>query len=138
MKPQTRFLLAGLASAANTANAIRPAARSGRASIPSFAYGLPPSELPGPTGTIELGLAALLARSGGTKGWQGKVGLAAHAASIAGLVAIDRRARAADDIMEAALAEAFGADYQDRIREPFSPQPAAPLTRQPLWPAGPL
>jgi len=53
MKPQTRFLLSGLASAASTANALRPAARTGRLSLPSFADGLPHSELPLPYGTFE-------------------------------------------------------------------------------------
>ena len=132
MKPQTRFLLSGLASAASTANALRPAARFGPVSIPSFADGLPHSELPLPYGTFEVGLAALLARGGGTRGWQGKVGLAAHAASLAGLVAIDRRARSANGILEQALVDALGADYRSRIKEPFSPAPEVPLTRKQL------
>ena len=46
MKPQTRFLLSGLASAASTANALRPAARTGRVSIPSFADGAPALRAP--------------------------------------------------------------------------------------------
>ena len=112
MKPQTRFLLSGLASAAVTADAIRPASRFGRASIPSFAFGITPSELPTPIGGAQLGIAALLARRGGTRGWQGKVGLAAHAASLAGLVAMYRTAGTASAILEQALVDGLGADYR--------------------------
>ena len=132
MKPQTRFLLSGLASAAVTADAIRPASRFGRASIPSFAFGITPSELPTPIGGAQLGIAALLARRGGTRGWQGKVGLAAHAASLAGLAAMHRAAAKAPAILEEALVDGLGADYRSRISEPFNPRPEAPLTRKEL------
>ena len=132
MKPETRFLLAGLGSAAQTANALRPIARSGALSTPAFAFGLTPSELPIPTGLLEAATAALLARRGGTRGWQGKVGLAAHAFSLAGLAAMHRTAGTAADALEAALTDELGADYRRRIHEPFSPRPEARLTHTQL------
>ena len=132
MKPASRFLLAGVASAASTANALRPAALSGTMSVPSFAFGLTPSELPLQTGLFQLGTAALLARSGGTRGWKGKLGLAAFAVSMAGLAKVHRQASEADEALERALVDALGADYRSRIREPFAPGEEVALTRQQL------
>ena len=132
MKPSTRFLLSGVGAAATTANAIRPVSTTGPLSVPSFAFGLTPSELPLQTGMVQLSTGALLSRSGGTKGWRGKLGLAAYATSFAGLVSIHHNALKAGDVLEAALVDELGADYRTRIREPFSPQPEVPLTRQQL------
>ena len=67
MKPSSRFLLAGLAAAATTANAVRPAGRKGTLSMPAFAVGLPSSEFPLHTGLLQLAAGALLARSGGAR-----------------------------------------------------------------------
>ena len=91
------------------------------------------SELPIQTALLELATGALLARSGGTRGWRGKLGIAAHAASLAGLVALHRKARDTGAILEAALTDELGADYRSRIREPFSPQPEVALTRRQLF-----
>src|SRR4051812_36810232 len=102
MKPSSRFLIGGLGAAATTANALQPVARTGPLSVPAFAVGLTPSELPLQTGLFQLATGALLARSGGTKGWRGKLGLAAYAASAAGLVAIHSTAGKADVVLEAA------------------------------------
>ena len=132
MKPSSRFLIAGVGAAATTANAIRPAARTGPVSVPAFAFGLTPSELPLQTGLFQLATGALLARKGGTKGARGKLGLAAYAASGAGLVSVHLTARKAGDVLEAALVDEFGANYRSRIREPFAPNPEVPLTRQQL------
>jgi acetyl esterase/lipase len=132
MKPSTRFLIAGAGAAATTANAFRPAARGGPLSVPSFAFGLVPSELPLQTGLSQAATGALMARSGGLTGWRGKLGLAAYAVSAAGLVAIHKSARQADAVLEAALVDELGGDYRSRIREPFTPQPEVPLTRQQL------
>lgn len=132
MKPETRFLLAGLGSAAQTANAVRPIARTGALSTPAFAFGLTPSELPLQTGLFELATAALLARSGGTRGWRGKVGIAAHALSFAGLAALHRTAGTAAGVVEAALTDELGEDYRRRIHESFSPGPESAITRKQL------
>jgi len=132
MKPSSRFLLSGVMAAANTANAVRPAAFTGPASVPSFAFGLVPSELPAQVAISQLAGAALFARSGGSRGWKGKLGMAAYAASIAGLVSIHRTASTARDALEAALVDELGADYRRRIHEHFVPRDEVPLTRQQL------
>ena len=132
MQPATRFLLAGAGAAATTANAVRPAAHTGPLSVSAFASGLPTSELPIQTGMFQLATAALLARSGGTSGWRGKLGVAAFAASLAGLASIHSTARKAGGVLEAALVDELGADYRSRIREPFTPGDEVPLTRQQL------
>jgi acetyl esterase/lipase len=132
MTPSSRFLLSGLSAAATTANATRPVARTGPLSVPSFAFGLTPSELPLQTGLFQLATASLLARSGGTRGWKGKLGLLAYGASIGGLVAMYRQAGGAGEVLEQALVDELGADYRTRIREPFTPQPDVAFTRKQL------
>ena len=84
------------------------------------------------TGLMQLAIGGLLTRSGGTRGWLGKLGIAAHLASVAGLVAVDRTARRARDVLEAALVEELGSDYRSRVREPFSPRPEGALTTRQL------
>jgi acetyl esterase/lipase len=81
---------------------------------------------------FQLATGALLARSGGTKGMRGKLGLAAYAASAAGLVSVHMVARKAGDVLDAALVDELGANYRSRIREPFAPRPEVALTRQQL------
>ncbi len=132
MKSSSRFLLSGLAAAANSANAVRPAALSGHASIPSFAFGLVPSEIPVQVGLFQLATGALLTRRGGLRGWRGALGLAAYGASFAGLAYAHRKAGEAGRVLEQALIDELGADYRNRITEPFTPRPEVPLTRQQL------
>ncbi len=132
MKPSTRFLISGVGAAASTANAMRPVARTGPLSVPAFAFGLVPSELPLQSGLFQLATGALLSRKGGTKGVAGKLGLAAYAASAAGLVTMHKQALRTGPILEAALIDELGADYRRRISEPFAPQPEVPLTRKQL------
>ena len=134
MKPSSRFLLAGLAAAATTANAIRPARAAGPLSVPAFAFGLTPSELPLQTGLLQLATGALLARSAAARGAGGApLGLAAYAASVAGLVHLHRVASEAGDVLEAALVDELGADYRSRITRAVQPAaPRSPLTRQQL------
>lgn len=130
MQSQNRFLLAGLANAATTANALQPLSRTGRLSLPSFFTGLVPSELPVQHGVAQAVLALTSARGGGAKGWRGGLGIAVNVASAAGLVHVLRVAGRSDKVLEAALVEELGAGYRDRIVEPFSPQPDVPLTRR--------
>jgi acetyl esterase/lipase len=132
MKSSSRFLLGGAAAAATTANAIKPILE-GPASVPAFAFGLVPSELPLQTGLFQLASAVFAARGGGaTKGVRGKLGLAAYAASAAGLIAMHRQATQAPKVLEAALVDELGANYRSRIRKPFTPGDEAPLTRRQL------
>jgi acetyl esterase/lipase len=132
MKRSTRFLLGGAAAAANAANAIRPIATQGPLSVPAFAFGAVPSELPLQAGLFQLGVGALLSRRGGTRGAAGKLGLAAYAASTAGLVAVHRKAQGAGRVLEAALVDELGANYRNRIHEPFAPKPEVAITRRQL------
>ena len=132
VKPSTRLFIAGAAAAATTANAIRPVGRGRRLAMPAFALGLGPSEFPLHTGLAQLAIGGLLSRSGGTRGWRGKLGIAAHVASVAGLVVVYRTARKASGVLDAALAEGLGADYRSRVREPFAPRPEVALTGRQL------
>jgi acetyl esterase/lipase len=131
MKPQTRLLFAGAVAAATTVNAIRPQ-RVSALSVPSFALGLPVSELPLQVGLLELASLAALSRHESTRGWQGKVGIGAFVASLGGLAFVQRQAAQAGPVLEGALVDAFGSGYQERIAESFRPRDEVPLTRQQL------
>ena len=100
--------------------------------MPAFALGLGPSEFPLHTGLAQLAIGGLLSRSGGTRGWRGKLGIAAHVASVAGLVVVYRTARKASGVLDAALAEGLGADYRTSVREPVAPRPEVALTGRQL------
>src|SRR5829696_9374757 len=128
VEPRTRLFIAGAGAVATAANAIRPLGRGRLLSMPSFVLGLAPSEFPLHTGLLQLSIGGFLARRGGTRGWRGMLGIAAHAASLAGLVAVYRTARSTGDVLEAALVEALGPDYRSSVSEPFSPRPEATLT----------
>ena len=132
MRPRTKFLLASVANAAATANALRPVARKGPFSVTSFATGLVPSELPFQHGAVQGLLAARTARHGGARGVTGALGLAANGASVAGLVHLHRVASQSGEVLEAALVDELGAGYRSRIDEPFSPPADVPLTRRSL------
>jgi acetyl esterase/lipase len=132
MDPRNRFLLSGAVAATVTAAAWRPFDRSAvtPGSPLEFLSGLPTSEMPLPTLGLQ-GIVGLVAgRGGGVRGLRGAVGVGLTAASFAGLVAMQREAGRSDDVLEAALQEGLGADYRERISEPFSPRPDVPLTRR--------
>jgi len=128
--PRTRFLLASAAGAAATATALSPVDRFGPGAGPAFVVGSPVAEMPLHVAGAQAGLALLLSRSGGWRGLRGLAGLGLTAASLAGLWRLQRDAEASEQVLEDALAAALGADYRDRIAEPFTPQPAAALTRR--------
>jgi acetyl esterase/lipase len=132
MDPRNRFLLSGAVAAAVTAAAWRPLDRS--AATPGsplqFLSGLPTSEMPLPTLGLQGIVGLVAARGGGARGLRGAVGLGLTAASFTGLVALQREASRSDDILEEALQEGLGADYRERISEPFSPLPDVPVTRR--------
>ena len=132
VKPSTRLLIAGAAAAATTANAIRPVGRGRRLAMPALALGLGPSEFPLHTGLAQLAIGGLLSRSGGTRGWRGKLGIAAHVASVAGLVVVYRTARKASGVLDAALAEGLGADDRSRVGESLSSRPEVAMTGRQL------
>jgi acetyl esterase/lipase len=119
-------------AAAVTGSAWRPVDRS--AATPGaplqFLSGLPTSEMPLPTLGLQGAVGLAAARGGGMRGLRGAVGLGLTAASFAALVALQREAGRSDDVLERALQEGLGADYRERISEPFSPRPDVPLTRR--------
>src|SRR5262249_42037668 len=97
------LLVAGIGAAGGGANGGRPFGRGRALAIPSFALGLGPSEFPLHTELFQLGVAGVLARGGALRGWPGRLGLAAHAASAVGLAVASRRAGQADAVLETAL-----------------------------------
>ena len=113
--------MAGAASAVLTANAWRPFVRSGYGTALGFPSGIVPTELPLPSAVAALVPAAVAARRGGLGSIGGRVGLALTGASIAGLVALDRSARADRKLFEAALSESLGADHRRRMAEVVVP-----------------
>src|SRR5215216_5155052 len=123
MRPQNRFLAASVASAATTANALRPVRRTGATSVVAFASGLPTSELPLQAAVTQALLGLVAARDGGRRGAKGTLGLALTAASWAGLASLYREARRSDAVLEQALVDELGSDYRNRIDQPFQPVP---------------
>lgn len=132
MSPRNRFLLASVANAAITTNALRPLGRRGRRSFPAFALATVPSELPLQHGVAQTAIAALAARGGGHRGARGRLAIAANLASAAGLLYVHRRAARSGPVLEAALVDELGAGYRSRIAEPFSPRPEVPVARRSL------
>ncbi len=132
MNPRTRFLLSSGATAALTANALRPATRFGRVTLPEFALGLPVAELPLHAAALGGGLGLLTSRGGGLRGWRGAAGLALTAASTAGLWRLQRDGAGAERVLEQALVDGLGGDYRDRMSPDHVPLPPTPLTRRSL------
>jgi acetyl esterase/lipase len=136
VKPANRFLVSRLRGAATTANALRPLGSEIPVAPLSFASGLITSEFPLVVGGLQVAAAAHRIRKGGLRGKQGLAGLALTGASLAGLWRLHTDAERSGDVLEAALREAYGENYRDRIAEPFSPRPAAAMTtRHVLLPA---
>jgi acetyl esterase/lipase len=100
-----------LAGALNTANALRPFGwGSVERVVPSFAAGLPTSELPLPIlGAQALAASALYRTSGG-------FARGLTAASWAGLVALELQARRTPALLHRVLVRALGPEYRDRAR----------------------
>jgi acetyl esterase/lipase len=127
MQRGTRYLLASAGRALSTANARRPFAREGYASIPSFAFGLPASELPLQHAAVYGASAALGLARGVHRSAAGKLGLALTAGAAAGLYRIHREQLDTERIVERALVDELGADYRARM----APTPCPP-TREAL------
>ncbi len=129
---RTRFLIWRAAGAAVTASALRPPDRFGRLAPLEFVTGVPTSEMPFHVGALQGGLALLGARRGGARGWRGAAGLGLAAASAAGLWRLHRDAEASEQVLEDALVAGLGPAYHGEITEPFTPAPAAAMTRRSL------
>jgi acetyl esterase/lipase len=111
----SRYLLASAARALSTRNARTPLARSGIVSVPSFAFGLAPSELPMQHIAAYGASAALAVGRGVHRTLAGKIGLALTAGAAAGLYRIHRESQDAQRIVERALVDELGADYRSRM-----------------------
>jgi acetyl esterase/lipase len=124
------YLAASVVGAANTANAIRPVRRKGLASVLAFGPGQLTSELPLQT----LGWQALAtvgaAAAGALRTGTGKLGLAVSLGSWAGLVHLHKGAQAAAQVLEQALVDELGADYENRYAATVVPAGATRLTRR--------
>jgi acetyl esterase/lipase len=112
---------AAAAGALNTVNALKPLGWGNIYRVlPSFAYGLPTSELPLQT------LAGQAAMTLATRRSQTRMSLALTAASWAGLLYMEHQARQAPEILDRALADALGAGYRDRVEHPRDRPTKAP------------
>ncbi|MEJ7584311.1 MAG: alpha/beta hydrolase [Acidimicrobiales bacterium] len=123
MRPGSTYLAASAVGALATANAYRPASRTGGVSLAAFASGVVTSELPflnvAGHGLATAGMA--IARRKGLRSPAGKLGLALSAASSAGLVGLHREAQRSRETLESALVDELGADYRKRMAEAFAP-----------------
>jgi acetyl esterase/lipase len=125
------YLAAGGFTAISVLNAYRPLAWTGRGSVASFASGFVTSEVPRALLGLSTVETALAIRAGAHRSSAGKLGLAVYAATAAGLIGLERQAKPAPEILDAALREALGPDYRDRIEQPLRPGSDETLTSQP-------
>src|SRR5262249_39731995 len=111
----TALLVLGIVGATVTATSLWPPYRPGVVAIAAFFPGWLVSELPLHFALLELGLAGLLAITGGVHGTADLVGLALIAASLLVLLPQLRLATAPTLVLERALKAGLGNDYHDRI-----------------------
>jgi acetyl esterase/lipase len=130
-KAGRHLLFGGALNALNTLNAVKPFSRNGVSALPSFAAGLFPSDQPVQAFALEAATAAPHLVRGGLRTRTGKVGMALHLASTAGLFELYRSAQGDRDRLEEALLEALGADYHERLGNVGS-APDLPLTGRQL------
>jgi acetyl esterase/lipase len=117
MERGTRFLLGSAMRALHAANARTPVAKAGPVSVPSFAWGLPGSELPVWHIAAHAGSIAWAVARGSHRTLAGKLGLALTAGSMATLWQVHQRSTDAEHIVERALRDQLGDDYRQRMSE---------------------
>jgi len=125
-----RLLVTSALGAAATANALRPFARKGPLSPPSFAFGLPTSELPMQAAIAQLATAAVTALGADRHRFSSRLAFGLTAASWAGLGYLQRVGLRSEAVLEQALVDELGQDYRRRITEGFTPAPDVALTRK--------
>jgi len=129
----TKLLAVGAAAALGTANALRPLAEEGRASMVSFVAGAVASEIPLVHATAHGLLAAGLASRGGLSSPRGWVGLGLTGIGCAGALRVSREGQNAGVELEHALLDALGPRYRDRIVYPPRPGQGKPAaSRMPV------
>lgn len=119
-----RLLAVAAVGALNTANARRPVARSGRASVVAFFPGWLTSELPLHTIGWQALAAGAFVRKGALRTPAGWIGIGLSAASWAGLAAIWKQSTRAGEVFEQALIDGLGDDLVGG-EVPASTDPAA-------------
>ena len=117
MERGTKYLLSSSMRALHAANARTPISRSGPLSIPSFAWGLPGSELPRPHMALHAASMAWAIARGSHRTLAGKAGLALTAASMATLWKVHQQSTDAEQLVERALRDQLGDDYRSRMAE---------------------
>ena len=132
MERGTKYLLSSSLRALHAANARSPLARSGPVSLPSFAFGLPGSELPRQHMAAHAASMAWAIARGSHRTTGGKLGLALTAASIATLWKVHQQSTDAERLVERALVDQLGEDYRNRMAE--SPAEAT-TTKLPTYPS---
>ena len=117
VKPSTPFLAASVLGAADTANAVRPVARSGPLALPSFFNGWLVSELPLQTIAWQAAATAAVGARRGFGDRRAKAALALNLVSWGALAALHVQARRSDRLFTAALEEGLGENLR---RDPAS------------------
>lgn len=125
------YLAAGSLAALNVVNAYRPLAWTGRGSVLSFANGFTTTEVPRAALAVSVAETALAVSRGALRTRAGKLGLALSAAAAVGLSGLESRAKPAPGILDAALRDALGPDYRDRVVHPGWPESRETLQPQP-------
>jgi len=111
----TKFLLTSVGRALHAANARKPLAETGPASVGAFAYGLPGSELPRQHIALHAASALWAIARGAHRTAAGKLGLALTLGSMATLWKVYERSGDSEQLVETALRSALGDDYRDRM-----------------------
>ena len=109
----TKYLLASVAGAANTANAYRPAVKSTKGVIAVLASAAPTSELPLHAMASQQRATAAFTTAGALRSRRGRLRLAISAASWIGLLGWHRAARDSGDVLERSLVDELGPAYRD-------------------------
>ncbi len=115
--PALTALIAGAGAALVAAAGFRPLTRRWPEAVAASVLAAFATELPRPTAALTAGVAAGAARGGAARTAPGRVGLGLAGAAVVALLTLDRRARATQEILAGALADALG---------PRAPAPEAP------------
>jgi acetyl esterase/lipase len=113
----TKFLLTSSLRALHAANARKPLAETGPASLLAFMNGLPGSELPRQHMALHGASTMWALARGAHRSAAGKLGLVLTAGSMAALWQVHQRSTDAEHIVERALRDQLGDDYRSRMAE---------------------
>ena len=126
------YLVLSALGAVNTAVAWRPPSR--RRTLPgtlAFVSGGITAEFPVPVLCVQAVLTVIAAVLGWIVGWAGVLGLVLTGLSWVGLGALRKAAADARPVLDAALSQALGAGYPDRVLHPRTPAGSAATAARP-------